>query len=68
MYQFIVNPSAGTGKGYRIWKRLEKQLENEGREYRVFFTENRSTIMRSAPCIFTRSRSRRKNCIYRSRK
>ena len=34
----------------------------------VFFTENRSTIMRSAPCIFTRSRSRRKNCIYRSRK
>ena len=41
MYQFIVNPSAGTGKGYRIWKRLEKQLENEGREYRVFFTENR---------------------------
>ena len=32
------------------------------------FTENRSTIMRSAPCIFTRSRSRRKNCIYRSRK
>ena len=30
MYQFIVNPSAGTGKGYRIWKRLEKQLENEG--------------------------------------
>ena len=45
-----------------------QQLENEGREYRVFFTENRSTIMRSAPCIFTRSRSRRKNCIYRSRK
>lgn len=41
MYQFIVNPSAGTGKGYRIWKRLKKQLENEGREYRVFFTENR---------------------------
>ena len=32
MYQFIVNPSAGTGKGYRIWKRLEKQLGNEGRE------------------------------------
>ena len=41
MYQFIVNPSAGTGKGYRIWKRLERQLESEGREYRVFFTENR---------------------------
>jgi len=41
MYQFIVNPSAGTGRGYRIWKRLERQLEREGQEYRVFFTENR---------------------------
>lgn len=40
MYQFIVNPSAGTGRGYRIWKRLERQLEIEGQEYRVFFTEN----------------------------
>lgn len=39
MYQFIVNPSSGAGKGYRIWKRLERQLENDSREYRVFFTE-----------------------------
>lgn len=39
MYQFIVNPSAGAGRGYRIWKRLEKQLENDSQEYRVFFTE-----------------------------
>lgn len=39
MYQIIVNPSAGAGKGYRIWKRLEKQLENDSQEYRVFFTE-----------------------------
>ena len=39
MYQFIVNPSAGGGKGYRIWKRLERQLENDSQEYRVFFTE-----------------------------
>lgn len=39
MYQFIVNPSAGTGRGYRIWQKLEKQLENDSQEYRVFFTE-----------------------------
>lgn len=39
MYQFIVNPSAGAGRGYRIWKRLERQLENDSQEYRVFFTE-----------------------------
>ncbi len=40
MYQFIVNPSAGAGRGYRIWKKLEQQLENDSREYQVFFTEN----------------------------
>lgn len=39
MYQFIVNPSAGAGRGYRIWKRLERQLENDSQEYGVFFTE-----------------------------
>ena len=39
MYQFIVNPSAGGGRGYRIWKKLERQLENDSQEYRVFFTE-----------------------------
>lgn len=40
MYHFIVNPSAGSGRGYRIWKKLERQLENDCQEYRVFFTEN----------------------------
>lgn len=39
MYQFIVNPSAGAGRGYRIWKLLERQLEKESQEFRVFFTE-----------------------------
>lgn len=39
MYQFIVNPSAGAGRGYRIWKKIERQLENDSQEYRVFFTE-----------------------------
>lgn len=39
MYQFIVNPSAGAGRGYLIWKRLERQLENDSQEYRVYFTE-----------------------------
>lgn len=39
MYHFIVNPTAGAGRGYRIWKTLEKQLEHDSQEYRVFFTE-----------------------------
>jgi diacylglycerol kinase family enzyme len=41
MYQFIVNPSAGAGKGYRVWKKLKCQLENDSQEYRVFFTEQK---------------------------
>ena len=39
MYQFIVNPSAGNGRGYHVWKRLERQLDNDSQEYQVFFTE-----------------------------
>lgn len=48
MYQFIVNPGAGAGRGYRIWKRLEIQLEDAGQEYGVFFTEKQGDAARAA--------------------
>ena len=48
MYQFIVNPSSGTGRGYRIWKKLERQLENNSQEYRVFFTEQKGDAVEIA--------------------
>lgn len=51
MYQFIVNPSAGAGRGYRIWKRLERQFENDSQEYRVFFTEKQGDAAEIARCL-----------------
>lgn len=39
MYHFIVNPAAGSGRGSRIWKRLEKQLKKDSQGYCVYFTK-----------------------------
>ena len=51
MYQFIVNPAAGTGRGYRIWKKLERQLENDSEEYQVYFTEYQGDAAEFARCL-----------------
>ena len=51
MYQFIVNPNAGAGRGARIWKELQKQLEKENREYRVYFTEQKGDATETAKMI-----------------
>ena len=51
MYQFIVNPSAGAGRGFRIWKKLERQLEKENLEYRVFFTERKGDAAETAKIL-----------------
>jgi len=39
MYYFIVNPNASRGLGEKIWRKLEKQLQRLGVEYRVMITE-----------------------------
>ena len=39
MYYFIVNPNSRSGKGKKIWKRLEKQLDHAGAEYEAHLTE-----------------------------
>ena len=39
MYYCIFNPSARSGKGKEIWKKLEKSLQNSGLEFKAFFTE-----------------------------
>lgn len=39
MYYFIVNPKSSSGKGRKIWIRLEKILQMKNTDYRVFFTE-----------------------------
>lgn len=41
MYYFIVNPSSRSGRGLEVWKKAEAILEQEGTEYRVYFTRER---------------------------
>lgn len=38
MYYFIVNPKSSSGKGLRIWKRVEQALSQKQISYRVYFT------------------------------
>lgn len=40
MYYFIINPHSRSGYGYKVWKRIERQLKLEGIEYRAFLTEH----------------------------
>ena len=39
MYNFIVNPKAGSGKGLRIWKAIARYMDSHNIEYEVFLTE-----------------------------
>ncbi|MCR5157124.1 MAG: diacylglycerol kinase family lipid kinase [Butyrivibrio sp.] len=39
MYYCIVNPSARSGKGKEIWKKLEKSFKDRGLEFRAAFTK-----------------------------
>lgn len=39
MYYFIVNPMARCGRGYRIWKKLEKRLMELGIDYEARMTQ-----------------------------
>lgn len=39
MYYFIINPHSRSGYGYKVWKKVEGQLKQEGVEYRAFLTE-----------------------------
>ena len=62
MYQFIVNPSAGAGRGFRIWKKLESQLKKENREYQVFFTECKGDAAETAKKL-TSEKEESKNLV-----
>ncbi len=39
MYEMIVNQTSRTGKGIKIWKEVERALNEKGVSYRVHFTE-----------------------------
>ncbi|HIZ78974.1 MAG TPA: diacylglycerol kinase family lipid kinase [Candidatus Lachnoclostridium stercorigallinarum] len=38
MYYFIVNPNSGGGKGFRVWRKLERVLSRTCVEYEAYFT------------------------------
>jgi diacylglycerol kinase (ATP) len=40
MYYFIVNKISGNGKGIKVWKKVEKLLEEKQVNYQVRFTEH----------------------------
>lgn len=39
MYYFIINPCSGSGRGRKVWNKVERYLLPRGAEYRVFLTE-----------------------------
>lgn len=39
-YLFIVNPTAGSGKGLRCWRRVERALQKKQIPYQVYFTQS----------------------------
>lgn len=39
MYYFIINPNSRSGKGYKIWKRLQKQLDVRQVPYEAHLTD-----------------------------
>lgn len=45
---FLVNPASHSGKGKRIWDRVEKQLHARGLSYEVFFSKGPGDIARLA--------------------
>lgn len=38
MYYFIVNPNSRSGRGYKVWKKIEQQLINDSIEYQAYLT------------------------------
>ncbi len=40
MYIFIVNPESGSGKGRKVWTKIQRKLNKAGIPYRSFYTKN----------------------------
>lgn len=38
MYNFIVNPNAGSGRGMKLWKAIARYMDNHNIEYEAFLT------------------------------
>ncbi|MDO5539211.1 MAG: diacylglycerol kinase family lipid kinase [Eubacteriales bacterium] len=53
MYYFIVNPKSCSGKGLKIWKKIEDELQKENIQYQVCFTEKQGHAARLSAEIST---------------
>jgi YegS/Rv2252/BmrU family lipid kinase len=56
MYYCIVNPSARSGKGKEIWKKLERRFKDSGLEFRAVFTKGPGHATRLADSITSAER------------
>lgn len=57
MYYCVVNPSAKSGTGIRLWKNFEKKFQERGLEYRVVYTNGPGhalkTVKKLTECVDT---------------
>lgn len=57
MYYCIVNPSARSGKGKEIWKKLETKFSEKGLEYKAVFTKGPGHASELAKNLTTKNNS-----------
>ena len=53
MYTFIVNPNARSGLGHKVWKDIERSLEDRGTDYQAYLTKyqrHATSIARELTC------------------
>ena len=48
MYYFIINPNAGSGRGWRIWRRIASYLDRHSIEYQAILTNRTGDGRRAA--------------------
>lgn len=68
MHYFIVNPNACSGKGIKIWKKLEEKLLQEETAYEVFFTEGPGHATQIADMLCTKYGAHKERAHYRNRR
>lgn len=54
IYHFVVNPASRSGKGKRLWKKVQKILEEKEITYEVHFTKHDGNISQLVSKLMTR--------------
>mgnify|MGYP005762343435 CR=1 FL=1 len=44
LYQFIVNPVAGNGKGKKVWEKTKETLQKRNESFKVSFTQKENNM------------------------